>query len=423
MLAEEHALATPSRQIQIARRPESPIAFASQPVGSECRLAFLDDSLNDTLNDSPQLPDHFQPLDYDLLEYAVSLPPKLAERISQEMDVREQHVTRLRESNEQLARAAVAATQRLPPAGATAASSAQQFAAIGAPTSAGAEAAAASLAAEVATRQAESEAEAARSARAIEKAHSLQLEVLQVEEATDAQLTKIAARCNAARQSVCVDDPDKGVTTQNGPDERASLREALAKLHCLRERASQLERTHQQAERRAQNRDQELRLLRADCNQLRAEVQGFRTQAVAFSRAEQKEEELRRELREAKAELRRCEKAPPSTIAEPVGVVFSEAEVAAGSGVACSKPKLRPASTRPHPRREATPQKVSSNERVQRSLPVGGGSRPATPQREAAEPSSRASSLGIKCLSRANTERSPLRYVPSPLRALARLGR
>lgn len=434
----------------------------------------MEDDLNDIMLDSPQLPDGFQPLDYELLEYVGVIPPQVIERLASELKAREGLVTRLRTSNDRLARASARV--------ATAARCSRK--------TLGGDAASATAAAEVVALQAEADAEAARSAKAMDKAQNLQIEILQVEESTEAELARIALRIERAEQEAC--DSESGLEAQDEDDDRLDLHEARATLHRLRERASQLSRTRDQAERRAQQRDQELRLLCADRGQLRAEVQEFRSRTAAFECAERQEEELRNALKDARLKLRRLEKAAtaaPHDAAQPPATAGKKPPLPARSGTpqrgglgtpqrgstvprastpqraigsmgtfgtprraatprgSSEAPPRRCASTsRPdsarqpmpkanarRPRSPVTPQRKAYVERVQRSLPVGGADvqesaaakenmtvgtvvmaegqvPPSTPQR---------ASPRRGCSSRGKSDRSLIMSVPSPLRAMA----
>jgi len=382
-MTEQHAL-SPSKQLTPA---------------SELRPRKLDDSLDVSLNDTLELPDDFQPLDYEIMEYVGALPAEVLERLACELQARESLVDHLRSSNDRLARNAVASaarsykrSRRTGPAAAS---------------SAGAEAASA---AQVVALQAEAEGEASRSARAMARAQKLHLEILQVEEATDAELSRIALRVEAAEQRLGHQPSSAGLETEEVDDDRARLREAQHTIHGLHEHSAQLAQTRQQAERRAQLREQELRLICGDREQVREEIHSYRKQTAAFERSERQEEELCRELKAAKAELRRLSKA---------------ASTASQESLVPMTPKLNSQGRRPATpqSRPETPQKRELGERVQRALPIGGDASPRTPLHQAS-PLVRKASPRRVCASRAtSSSRSHLMSIPTPLRALASMVR
>jgi myosin heavy subunit len=390
------------------------------------------------------LPEGFQSLDYELLEYVGKLPSPVTDRLAGELKARDTLVSHLRVSNNRLARIT-----------ARAAAAAKRRRAGHNPVAAAAEAAEAVAEAEVAALQAEAEVESARSKRAMDRAHKLEREIMLVEETANAEFSRIAVRleeaerCSAAKQPASNSSPI--FEAQEESDDRGRLHEAQCHLHSLHERAVQLSRMREQAERRAQQREQELRLLQGDREQLRAEVQSFRAQTLGFERAERREEELRQSVKEMKSEFRRMSKADTNGLSEPSTIhrkpprqplhvqrppaTPSEVQVSSarshssaastqGQGGKASQSRTRP----------ATPQKKQPVERVARTLPVGGCDAgvakcvPADTSSLAVLGQERSSTplktSPLRCAHRANSRSGmPLMSIPTPLRAIASMVR
>jgi len=290
-------------------------------------------------------------LEYELFEYVGALPAKVAERLASEVQARDDLVSRLRASNEKLVQQQ--SRQSLP-----------------APAVVGpgdAEVAAAAAAEQVEALDAEAEADARRTTKATENANKLHVEIQQVEETTNAELCRIGLRVEAATKQFH-DLQDVGA-------DHARLCKARDQLRCLTERASQLVRKKEKDEQRDRKSEEDLRVVRADRDQLKAEVLSFRAQTATFESAERQEEALRRELREAKAKLRQISKvasAPPKVAPAPEPVPAAAAEPA----------EAMPA--RIHPRRKTQKAKPSeqkkgnnanppaTQKRIASELPVGG---------------------------------------------------
>jgi len=275
------------------------------------------DELDDVLA-TPRLPEEWQPLEYELLEYADKLPPGFVDRVATELEAQARAVDVLRAQAQKLLQREVGereAASKLSAAAAVAATPAQedpelaaqlpqeQFLATARQRAAAACAVAACAGTTAPQRRnsgaAAAAADAKRRAHLAENARHLESRTKQVRRAAERDVTALAGRIQAAEEQ------QKQLSKQAAEDalERKKLWEAEAELLRLRCRMQQLEAARRHAARRSQQREEEDKQLDADLAYLRAEVENHRAQQQEFDSMEESEDGLRRRLRAAKAQL------------------------------------------------------------------------------------------------------------------------
>lgn len=297
-------LSTPSRSRVPAKCPNS-----------DCKQGA--DSDSEDVEHSPRLPKDWLPLEYELLEYASQLPQDFADRVSCELEAQERRVAQLRGLNAVLLKDA-----------------------------------------EDKAPEKEREKEKPKEDRCDQldrmaikaKAAALSQSVLQheaniraVQKATHRTLMELAGKARAAEAS------HRQLALQvPGDDGKKRLFEAEARLQRLKTRSQQLENAKRHAERRAAQREAEEKQNETDIEYLQAEVLGFRARAQQFDALDQREEELRKELRTAKQELRGRTRAE---LEAPVAKAF---DAKASSPKAAARPQRM--GLAPTPLRSRTPQ-------------------------------------------------------------------
>jgi len=266
---------------------------------------------------SPCVPADWQPLEYELLEYADSLPRDFADRMGCELEAQDQRVAQLRSLNVLLADMCVACEeQRVPPdqsddpdvTGQTLPPQPPQLQAAEFATSSNEVADAvvvtkekvATLRPELSATGAVRDAESAQRMALTESARRLDAKARDAKNAAEQEMAKLTARLRAAGEQ-------QRLLTQEAAQaasERKRLLEAEADLLRQRSRMQQLEVARGNAERRARQREEEVQQLQTDVRYLQEEVNDFRAQVPLFHELEQQEEDLKRRLRPAKAALR-----------------------------------------------------------------------------------------------------------------------
>lgn len=268
-------LATPVRKVNRVPTSREMSQLSVGSVGSVGFVAKAADSDSEDLEHSPRLPSHWVPFEYELLEYATVLPPGFAERVGCELEAQERRVAKLRSSNAMLY--SVCQEQRVAPSPPTPVEKPKDR--------------------DLRTEKAEAK------KRLALRANAKQLEerIREVRKNAEKELQELSARERAAQAQ------HRMLTHEAAEDaalNRKRLWEVESKLQKLNCRAQQLENAKRHAERKATQREEEDRDLKAELDYLQTEVQGFRDKAKEFDSLEQQEEELRLKLRSAKLELR-----------------------------------------------------------------------------------------------------------------------
>lgn len=249
--------------------------------------------------DSPRLPEEWQPLEYELLEYADKLPPGFADRVGSELDAQTRTLSELRARTQQLIQKEVAAgmTKEDVTAGMTKEDKEEQHS-------------------------------SARRAQLAENARQLEGKARQVRRVAEKELTDLTSRIRTAEEQ------QRQLSKEAAEDaaERKRLWESEAELLRLRCRLQQLDAARRHTERRAAQREDEERQLEADLAYLKLEVQTFRARTQESEVLEQREEELRRRLRAAKLLLRTQQRASGAplvpSMARSMGMAESTASLA-----------------------------------------------------------------------------------------------
>jgi len=264
--APEHGRASPP-VVDLA----TPSKDRRRGAGGPADVSGLDS--NSDIEDSPQLPGDWLPLEYELLEFVDALPADLARRVSSELEAQERRVAHLRAENAELRAAASQAAARAAPQPAPCR-----------PESAATPGANLSILAE--------------------SARQLEAKARQVRQAAEHELLELARRARAAEAQ------QHHLSRQAAQDaaRRRRLWEADAELQRLLRREVQLNGLLEEAEGRACQHEKEEKDLAADIEHLQAEVRRSRAEAPDLQRLEQREHELRHQLRAAKTALRssRC---------------------------------------------------------------------------------------------------------------------
>lgn len=284
-------LATPERQ-----RHGRPTHLRACPgTGSPSALACLGESGSEDAEVTPRLPDGWLPLEYELLEYADSLPRGFATQVSCELEAQERRVAELRATNASLkaagqshrAKAAVAAATRKPRH--------QQSP----PMRTVAPKFSSSTDSGEAQSQASSQKDDWRAALA-ETVRQLEEKVRQVRAHTDQELLELGRRTRAAEEE------QRRLSREAAEDvaERKRLWEAEAELLRLRCRVQQLEVAKSYAEQKAGKRETQEREVVEEMQRMKSEAEKLRARLPEFDGLDRQEEELRRALREAKASAR-----------------------------------------------------------------------------------------------------------------------
>jgi len=242
---------------------------------------------------SPRLPESWEPLEYEMLEYADSLPRRFAERVRFELEVQSETVAQLRGEHAELRQAckdkgsSADAFDEVKPHLLASPCGAATPCSTAAPTTP--------------TRAiTKCSAEAQWRSPCAVRARKMESKTHQVLESADEELVQLSKRERHAKEQqrllACEATEDEAA--------RRKLREVegdLLRMHC---RVQQLERARRHADHRVSQREEEERRIASDLEHLRAEVRSFRAKVPDFERLEQLEEKLRNELREAKNALR-----------------------------------------------------------------------------------------------------------------------
>ncbi|CAE7908289.1 unnamed protein product [Symbiodinium microadriaticum] len=262
----------------------------------------LEDAEEVDVEDSPRLPSDWSPLEYELLEYADSLPSGFAERIGRELEGQHRRVAQLRSLNSLMLHV-------LQSEGLLARSG----------TASQVKALSETCQTHVETRTDRSP----RQAPAVPKAwqepavtprkeasqrlvlasvsRQLELQVFEVRRAAEKELKELSHRVRAAeehnwklRKESCSEDVAG----------RKKLWEAETKLNRLQNRVQQLETRRRTWARKLRQREEEVRQVTASIAEMSAEVNSVRAQAKEFAAAECHEEQLRQMVRDLRQELR-----------------------------------------------------------------------------------------------------------------------
>jgi len=266
----------------------------------------IEDAEEVDVEDSPRLPSDWSPLEYELLEYADSLPSGFAERIGRELEGQHRRVAQLRSLNSLMLH--VLQSEGLLAARNGPASQVKALSEMG--------------------RQPHVETRTDRSPRqapAVPKAwqepamtttprkeasqrlvlasvsRQLELKVFEVRRAAEGELKELSRRVRAAeehnwklRKESCSEDVAG----------RKKLWEAETKLNRLQNRVQQLESRRRTWARKLRQREEEVRQVSASIAEMSAEVNSVRAQAKEFAAAECHEEQLRQMVRDLRQELR-----------------------------------------------------------------------------------------------------------------------
>lgn len=233
---------------------------------------------------SPRLPSNWLPLEYELLEYATILPPGLAEKIGLELEASERRLAQLRSTNSLLLRACqdqgMALTAKASPTKVRSPEIVRQL--------------------REASRE-EARVEVRRRLASKTTAKQLEDQIVEVRWAAEVEIQALASREKAlqAQQKQLTMEAE-----QDSLQNKKRLFEIEAKLQKLKIRVLQLENARRHSERRALQREEEDRDLKAEIEYMQTEVNGFRAQTQEFNSIDHEEEELRLKLRSAKTELK-----------------------------------------------------------------------------------------------------------------------
>lgn len=270
-------LATPNQAGEMALCPSTP----QGQVNAEADI-----------NDSPRLPSDWSPLEYELLEYADSLPAGFAERIARELEGQQQRVAQLRSLNSLMLHVLHCEVPSMAP---------------GAPAKDSKENARAALAVPKAWQENPSAARVApnnqdesASRRLVLASASRQLEmqVLEVRRAAEQELFDLANRARSAEEKNWRLRREQSTEDALG---RKKLWEAEAKLNKLQNRIQQLEVRRRNLARKSVQRDEEVKQLKDSNAQMQAEILNYRTRTKEFDAADHLEEELRCQVRELRS--------------------------------------------------------------------------------------------------------------------------
>lgn len=201
-------------------------------------------------DDSAAWPDSWQPLEYELLEYANSLPPAVAQHLSRELEEQSRSAAQLRCANRRLRHR----LQRI---------------------------------------------EAAELAATEGRIRDLQQRTREVDEAMHQELESLAERSRA------VEAQERQLSREREDDERESteLREATAHLVRRRGHVQQLRRVQAGAERRGQESGEEEYQLAAEIEHLKAELRALKARCNNPEKYDAFEQQLRAELRSTRGAL------------------------------------------------------------------------------------------------------------------------
>jgi len=287
--------------------------------------------------DSPRLPSEWQPLEYELLEYASTLPPGFADRVGSELESQAHAVSKLRMRTAQLldkeAQAAAAAASSAASAAARASSQERRshspgpgrgFRADvrhGSRTRNGRSASTGtSPARRGITPTRKCVADSHRRGQLAENARQLEQKARLVRRSAEKEMTMLSTRIRATEEQ------QRQLSKEAADDnsERKRLWEAEAELLRLRCRLQQLDAARRHAQRRVLQQEEEDAQLERDLTQLRAEVSEYRAREPEFEQFEQREEDLRRRLRLVKSQLYTQPRHTPQA-APPIAPVLTEA--------------------------------------------------------------------------------------------------
>mmetsp|Transcript_51095 Transcript_51095/g.108551 ORF Transcript_51095/g.108551 Transcript_51095/m.108551 type:complete len:394 (-) Transcript_51095:588-1769(-) len=365
-------LATPAKRVSTSSRISRENSASSTTTAAESQEIGVPRALGERLDhaslhleeqdgpQSPRLPDDWQPLDYELLDYADSLPPGFAQRVARELEVQEQTVSQLRSLNRLLLSREAAAASEAAATAATAAAAAAAPAPEAEPVTA-VEAATQQTTgddqghdAEISTGSippcAEALAEGRRKAEIAENSARLEAKTKEVRKEADRTLNALNLRLKAAEEK------QRQLAREAAIDaaERKELWEAEATLLRLRCKLQQKEAGRRHAERRVEQREEEDRHLRSDIANLSQEAAAYKAtlaELEAMNLAKQ-EEELRQALRAAKAELRHRQRTAGNTASSKQP---GSAPAATAAAATASTAPRSPLLVRRSPRGEAPP--------------------------------------------------------------------
>ncbi|CAK9074978.1 unnamed protein product [Durusdinium trenchii] len=266
------------------------------------------------INDSPRLPSDWSPLEYELLEYADSLPLGFAERIARELEGQQQRVAQLRSLNSLMLHVlsceAPTVAQSVPSTPGRApdpmAPELRSWKAPAVPK--------AWQEAKAAQPRCPRTEEASRRLVLASASRQLEMQVLEVRRAAEQELFELAGRARVAE-----DKSWKLRREQNNEDAfgRKKLWEAEAKLNKQQNRIQQLEVRLRNLKRKTQQRDEEVRQIKDSMAQMQAEITGLRGRRKDFDAAEELEEQLRSQVRELRSGTRTFGKAVELRQASP----------------------------------------------------------------------------------------------------------
>jgi len=255
------------------------------------------------INDSPRLPSDWSPLEYELLEYADSLPKGFAERIARELEGQQQRVAQLRSLNSLMLHVLRCEVPSLAASGPSTPSQAaeirkDQRKVLQVPK-------AWQENASTAEKISPSSQDEAVSRRLVLASASRQLEmqVFEVRRAAEQELFDLANRARSAEEKNWRLRREQSNEDALG---RKRLWEAEAKLNKLQNRIQQLEVRRRNFARKTLQREEEVKQLKDSIAQMQAEASAYRSRAKEFDAAEWREEELKCQLRELRT--MRCSK-------------------------------------------------------------------------------------------------------------------
>mmetsp|Transcript_37449 Transcript_37449/g.67703 ORF Transcript_37449/g.67703 Transcript_37449/m.67703 type:complete len:345 (+) Transcript_37449:58-1092(+) len=237
---------------------------------------------------SPRLPPDWQPLEYELLEYADVLPAGFVDRIGRELEAQHQRVALLRRLNTLMLstiRAESTAAQ-------LAAGSLQEVPKLQAQETSGPS---------ILMPCNNIQEEVRRRLEISQTSRQLEQTVSEVRRSSQKELQELATRVSLLEEKSKKQSKEAAVDDSIN---RKRLWEVEAKVLRYRNRISQLESARRNAERKALTREAEERQQQAEVEQLEAEVMAYRRKVPEFEEIERREEELRRKLRSLKSEQR-----------------------------------------------------------------------------------------------------------------------
>ncbi|CAJ1381349.1 unnamed protein product [Effrenium voratum] len=241
------------------------------------------------IQDSPRLPSDWSPLEYELLEYADSLPPGFAERIARELEGQQQRVAQLRSLNSLMLHVLRCEAPSPASAPTTPAVKAQFRKDPSPPNPPPMPKAWQDASMRLAHLPPNCREEVSRRLVLASASRQLEMQVLEVRRAAEQELYDLASRARVAEESNW-----KLRREQNNEDAgRKNLWEAEAKLNKLQTRVQQLEARRRNVQRKALQREEEVRQLSQTNAQMQAEICSFRGAVKDFDASVGREQQLR----------------------------------------------------------------------------------------------------------------------------------